>query len=403
METSTGKTPRIEVVDALRGFAILAILLIHCISHFFYPVYPPPADSWLNFLDQITAKVITTLFSGKAYAIFALLFGFTFYIQHSNQRKKGRDFGYRFLWRMVLLAVFALFNAAFFPAGDVLMMFVYSSIILFICRNLPDKVVLIIIIILLSQPIEWVHLILSRINPSYQLPDFGIAPLHEKIIENTKNGNLIDFFRMNITLGLKVSLLWAIESGRTLQVAGLFLLGFYIGRKQFFVDSVRNLKFWQRVSIICFVLAVLLQFAHRLTRGDEMLQSTAGLAISLWQNIALTFVLVAVFVLLYRKIFFRKILSPLRYYGKMSLTNYVSQSVFGAFVFFPIGLHLAPHSGYTVSFLIGMVIFTVQMIFSKWWLSKHKQGPLEGIWHKWTWINFSKKTEEKDSASLSKP
>ena len=88
METSTGKTPRIEVVDALRGFAILAILLIHCISHFFYPVYPPPADSWLNFLDQITAKVITTLFSGKAYAIFALLFGFTFYIQHSNQQKK---------------------------------------------------------------------------------------------------------------------------------------------------------------------------------------------------------------------------------------------------------------------------------------------------------------------------
>ena len=61
--------------------------------------------------------------AGKAYAIFALLFGFTFYIQSANQQRKGKDFGYRFLWRLVLLAVFATVNAAFFPAGDVLFLF----------------------------------------------------------------------------------------------------------------------------------------------------------------------------------------------------------------------------------------------------------------------------------------
>ena len=44
MELST-KTPRIEVVDALRGFAVMAILLVHNLEHFIFPVYP---ESLLN-------------------------------------------------------------------------------------------------------------------------------------------------------------------------------------------------------------------------------------------------------------------------------------------------------------------------------------------------------------------
>ena len=42
------KTPRIEVVDALRGFAVMAIILVHCIEHFHYMYYPTDSPSWLN-------------------------------------------------------------------------------------------------------------------------------------------------------------------------------------------------------------------------------------------------------------------------------------------------------------------------------------------------------------------
>lgn len=34
------KLPRVEVVDALRGFAVMAILLVHSLEHFIFPVYP---------------------------------------------------------------------------------------------------------------------------------------------------------------------------------------------------------------------------------------------------------------------------------------------------------------------------------------------------------------------------
>lgn len=76
----------------------------------------------------------------------------------------------------------------------------------------------------------------------------------------------------------------------------------------------------------------------------------------------------------------------LRFYGRMSLTNYITQSMLGALVYFPFALYLAPYLGYTLSLLMGFVMFGVQLAFCKWWFKSHKQGPLEGIWHKWTWM-----------------
>ena len=132
MEQLLKKNPRIEVVDALRGFAVMAIILVHNLEHFIFPVYPTDSPSWLNTLDQGVFNAVFSLFAGKAYAIFALLFGLTFYIQSNNQRKQGKDFGYRFLWRLVLLTGFATLNAAFFPAGDVLLLFVVVGLVLFL-------------------------------------------------------------------------------------------------------------------------------------------------------------------------------------------------------------------------------------------------------------------------------
>lgn len=100
MEQLINKNSRIEVVDALRGFAVMAIILVHNLEHFIFPVYPTDSPNWLNILDQGIFNGIFSLFAGKAYTIFALLFGFTFYIQTNNQRKRGKDFGYRFLWRL---------------------------------------------------------------------------------------------------------------------------------------------------------------------------------------------------------------------------------------------------------------------------------------------------------------
>ena len=394
MEQTINKSPRIEVVDALRGFAVMAILLVHNLEHFIFPVYPNPGDipSWLHALDQGVFNGVFALFAGKSYAIFALLFGFTFYIQHSNQKKRGKDFGYRFLWRLVLLAGFATLNAAFFPAGDVLLLFVVVGLVLFLTRNWSDKAILITAILCLIQPIEWYHYIANLINPAHQLPDLGVGDMYTEVAEYTKTGDFWPFIWGNITLGQKASFLWAVNAGRFLQTAGLFLLGFYIGRKQLFVATEMNLRFWVKALIIGAIsFAPLYSLKELIMTNDSIVQNTVGTAFDMWQKLAFTFVLVASFVLLYQSKKFSKAVINLRFYGKMSLTNYISQSIVGAIIYFPFGCYLAPYCGYTVSLLIGFALFLLQVRFCKWWLGKHKQGPLEYIWHQWTWMGTQKK------------
>lgn len=387
MEQSVKKTTRIEVVDALRGFAVMAIILVHNLEHFIFPVYPTAVPAWLSVLDQGVFHIIFSLFAGKAYAIFALLFGFTFYIQCDNQRKRGKDFGYRFLWRLVLLVGFATLNAAFFPAGDVLLLFAVVGIVLFLTRNWSDKAVLITAVIFLLQPVEWYHYVAGLINPDYKMPDLGVGVMYGEVAEYTKSGNFCKFIWGNITLGQKASLLWAVGAGRILQTAGLFLLGFYIGRKQLFINGEKNIRFWIKVLIIGAVFfAPLYQLKEVVMENNTSIQQTVGTAFDMWQKLAFTFVLIASFVLLYQNEKFRKTVSGLCFYGKMSLTNYITQSLLGAFVYFPFGLYLAPYCGYTFSLFIGLILFVLQVQFCKWWLNRHKQGPLEAIWHKWTWL-----------------
>ncbi|MDH6304932.1 uncharacterized protein M2459_001669 [Parabacteroides sp. PF5-5] len=391
MKHIINKNPRIEVVDALRGFAVMAIVLVHNLEHFIFPVYPTNYPTWLNIVDQGVFNCIFTLFAGKAYAIFALLFGFTFYIQSNNQRKQGKDFGYRFLWRMVLLVGFATLNAAFFPAGDVLLLFAIVGLVLFFTRNWSDKAILISSVIFLLQPIEWFHYIASLINPAHQLPDLGVGAMYAEVAEYTKAGNLWNFIIGNITLGQKASLLWAVNAGRFVQTAGLFLLGCYIGRKQLFIATEQNLRFWVKVLIIAAIsFAPLYSLSELMIESNMIIQQTARTAFDMWQKLAFTFVLVASFVLLYQRERFVNAVSGLRFYGRMSLTNYITQSIIGAAIYFPFGLYLAPYCGYTISLLIGIFVFLLQVKGCQWWLSKHKQGPFEHIWHKWTWIGDEK-------------
>lgn len=396
-EIQPTKTSRLDVIDALRGFAVMAILLVHSVEHFIFPVYPNQENypQWLNILDKGVFEVVFALFAGKAYAIFALLFGLTFYIQQTSQQLKGKDFGYTFLWRLLLLVAFATINAAFFPGGDVLLLYAAVGIILFIVRKWSNTAVLITAFFFLLQPIEWFHYTASLINPNYSLPDLGVGAMYQKIGDYTKEGDFWNFILGNITIGQKASLMWAVGAGRYLQTAGLFMIGMLIGRKQFFITSENNTQFWTKVliaSAVLFCPLYVLKVQVYDNASSNMIKQTVGVVLDMWQKISFTFILVSSFVLLYQSEKFKNLTSNLRFYGKMSLTNYITQSIVGAFIYFPFGLYLAPYSGYTLSLFIGIAIFFFQVFLCKWWLEKHKQGPLESIWHKLTWIKIRKES-----------
>lgn len=89
-----------------------------------------------------------------------------------------------------------------------------------------------------------------------------------------------------------------------------------------------------------------------------------------------------------------RVTSSLRYLGRMTLTIYILQSIIGTLFFLPILLNLGKVCGGTVSLLISLLFVYLQIMFCKWWLSSHKQGPLEWTWHKLTWMNLRKNNKQ---------
>ena len=142
---------RIDVADALRGIAVVGIILYHSVEHFNIFTEEPIAHTLS--CDQAVADVLAWLLSGKMYGIFAMLFGLSFFIMNDNQQQKGHSFSGRFVWRMCLLFMFGIVNMAFYD-GDILMFYALYGLLLIPVSCLPSKAVWCIIALLAIQPVE---------------------------------------------------------------------------------------------------------------------------------------------------------------------------------------------------------------------------------------------------------
>ena len=96
----TETKPRIEVIDALRGSALLGLLLVHSVEPWDFPRYPEHSPAWLAALDHQANTAAFFLYGGKASAIFALMFGVGFCANLERWSQRGINFRGRFLWRL---------------------------------------------------------------------------------------------------------------------------------------------------------------------------------------------------------------------------------------------------------------------------------------------------------------
>ena len=380
---------RVLAVDALRGFAVMGIVLLHNIEHFNFYSFPEVSSPFLGSLDKQLWDLLFFLFSGKAYAIFALLFGFTFYLQNHNCERRGEDFRNRYMWRLVLLLGFGFINASFFP-GEILVLYALLGFVLVPVRHLSDKVVAWIAFILMLQPLEWCKVVYALIHPEAN-PEQMIFSLGD-VYPELGGHSLWEMIKVNFVTGQLASLNWAWCYGRVFQTASLFMIGMLLGRKGLFrlTDETRTgvMRFWQRVAFYALPSAVLLYFGKEFIYGqiaNPFLKATMQTIWNSWYNLAFMLVMVSAFLLLYwiNEGRVQRILVP---YGKMSLTDYVSQSIIGSFLYFGYGLGLHQYCGTTYSLLIGIAFFLLQLGFAHWWFHHFRRGPLETLWHRLTWI-----------------
>jgi len=379
---------RLHVVDALRGFAIISIMLLHNIEHFDFYFTPPNLPTWMVNLDKGIWDTLFFLFGGKSYAIFALLFGLTFFIQSNNQEKKGKDFRGRFAWRLLLLLGFGFINSAFYQ-GDILTIYAIIGFALIPVAKLNNKTVFWIALLLMFQPYEWYNFFMGMNNPNAEMANPVSWQYFGKTGEYIADSSIVNTWMGNLTNGKLAVYNWVWENGRVFQTASLFMLGMLAGRKKLFISSVESKQFWLKTLIIASVLFIPLFIVKSDIAkwiSSEAISRPLVTIFSSWSNLSFMFMLVSAFVLLFQTAFAHRMLNVFSSIGRMSLSNYILQSILGTFIYYGFGLGWYKYTGATYCLLIGIGLAVLQGIFSTWWMKNHKQGPLEGIWHKLTWI-----------------
>jgi uncharacterized protein len=380
---------RLDVIDALRGFAIVSIMLLHNIEHFDFYFSPTGLPAWLQALDKVIWDCMFFLFGGKSYAIFALLFGMTFFIQHNNRELKGDDFRPRFAWRLVLLLGFGMVNSMFYH-GDILSIYAVLGFALIPVARLRSGAVLLIAIILLLQPYAWLEVIQALPNPNEKLADPASWAYFGRANEYFAHGSAFQVWLGNLSNGKIGAVRWSWENGRIFQIPALFMLGMLAGRKGMFQLSDENKLRWGRVlmiAVLAFIPLYLLKTYPESWNVGEAVRRPLLVIITSWSNVAFMTVLVSGFALLFYSWRWLAVFSPL---GRMSLTSYVVQSIIGTTIYYGFGLGLYKYTGASYALLIGIVLALLQRQFSVWWLSRHKQGPLETLWHRATWIGSAR-------------
>jgi len=385
---SESSSPRLHVVDALRGFAIVSIMLLHNIEHFDFYFTPAGQPNWLIGLNQGIWDSLFFLFGGKSYAIFALLFGLTFFIQSDNQAKRGKDFRGRFAWRLLLLLAFGLINSAFYQ-GDILTIYAILGFALIPVAKLSNKAVYWIALVLMLQPVEWINFFVGLQHPEVKMTNPASWAYFAKVADYIPGDSIVKTWIGNLTNGKIAVLLWAWEAGRIFQTISIFMLGMLAGRKKLFVSSDVTNRFWRKtllIATISFIPLFIIKNGLPNWTASEAVRRPLITIVSTWSNLAFMLVLVSMFFIAYEK-FSGRILNIFTSFGKMSMSNYIIQSILGSFIYYGFGLGLYKYTGATLCLLIGISLAIVQGIFSNWWMKNHRQGPLETIWHKLTWIN----------------
>ncbi len=395
------KEERSDILDVLRGFALLGILVNNIRGFSGYVYLPEKYQEALPtpLVDKILDLLQFVFVEGKFYSIFSLLFGVGFSIILSRTAQKGIQSLKIFYRRLFILILFGLIHTLLIWEGDILLLYGLIGLCLPLFRNLSDKQLLILATLLILSPILFDAIkVLIKAGPGDWF--FAMAQSLDK-----KNGVPIDdsyaFYLFKEGSGWQEWRNWQaagffyryeyiLNSNRPVKVLGMFLIGFYAGRKgihqhletyQGLFKKIRNYGF--TIGIIASAGKVYFEIDHKSIYSSAWgLMDTLFYALSV---VPLALAYVSVICLIWIKAKEKTVLRHLAPAGRMALTNYLSQTMICIFLFYGIGLGLGTKLGPVLFYPIALVIFILQGLFSNYWFRYFNYGPLEWIWRQLTY------------------
>jgi uncharacterized protein len=370
------ESDRIDVVDALRGYALLGLFMVHCVERFELYWLDPRPDAWFDGTMAV--------FAGKAFAIFALLFGFSFATIMANERRRAGDFTWRFAWRLALLFAIGTLHAWVYR-GDILQVLAAVGLVMIPFDRLrSDKAALAIALLLFLQiPL------LARAWAAAQGAAWATAPavfFGDSGLVTQASGSLAEAVASNAGPGMRAKWSFYLETGRVVEIAGLFLVGMVLQRRALFAEAAARCRLWLAIAAASALLWLAVsQFEPLLLPptpdegGAPMQRQSIEWFTGQWRALSAMAFQVALFVVAWQTPL-RRLLAVLVPAGRMTLTLYVGQSLVAAWLLYGYGLGLYDELSSATLVLGGLAAFALQLTLAAWWFRAFRYGPLEWLW-----------------------
>lgn len=348
-------------IDTLRGVALFGILVVN-LKAFADPYWGYPRSGIP--LDDLGRMLISFLFSGKFYTIFAALFGLGLAWQAAKLRARGLDPKPLLRRRLWWLFGVGAIHGIFLFSGDILA--AYALLGLLALRYLdsnPARPALVWYALGTALSL-WYTLATPRTGPA---SDFSYA------VSSYGQMTLTRLWEWGYGLGFQVFLVGP-------EILGLMLFGIYLYPRWQQLEAP-TLRHWMGFGLVLGVLGsglnVRLEPVYL-----EPLRGLGGLGLALFYACGL-------------RLYWNHLgwLHPLRYAGQMPLTNYLLQSAVMSTLFYGYGLGLYGRVSPFWFPLIGVVFLGFQVGLSRVWLERYGQGPMERLWRNYTYAGLKSDSE----------
>ncbi|WP_342599763.1 DUF418 domain-containing protein [Psychrobacillus sp. FSL H8-0483] len=365
---------RVRLIDSLRGLSLFGILLANLLI-FQYGIWGKEEISFfsLSNIDVSAYKSIKIAVEGSFMPIFTFLFGYSIIKLVESLKSKGVRVKLHLVRRFLMLMVIGILHGTYLWEGDILFFYGLMGFFLLLFINRKKKTLIIwgsTLFILTSAMGYGVY---EETKEEAEKASSYIVQTND-VYKNATYLEIKDHRENESPLLVENEiLLLFVMIFAPFMTAPLFLFGMAAAKGKIFTKPHAEQK-WYKVG------AILLPVGLALKSVSVIYEENAWSAILLTvgaQLLSLGYIAAfsILFVSFSNSIVFRGFESV----GKLSLTNYIMQTVICTTIFYGYGLGLFGELGMLNSIILGLVIFALQCVCSTLYLKMFRRGPLEHI------------------------
>ncbi|MCQ6563236.1 DUF418 domain-containing protein [Paenibacillus mendelii] len=387
---------RVRIIDAIRGFSLLGILMANMLI-FQYGLYGKDKLESFNpsAWDIGFHKLLQIMIEGSFMPIFMFLFGYGLYKMKDSLVSKGLKYKRYLSRRFLMLLLLGVLHGLLLWEGDILAAYGLMGFCLLLFIRRKPRTMLIWGIVL--------SVLFAGLGYGSQKEDdkAEIRMKHyiEESIDVMGSGTYMEIqeFRMNADpLDLSGAPVILLILFAPVFLAPMFLFGMAAASKQWFHNPRKERSRYSRLTLLFLPAGLTMKTAAVLWSASPW---SGVLMIGGGQLLALGYIFLLAFVLpgLSRRSF---TIAAFESVGRMSLTNYLMQTVICTTIFYGYGLGLYGRIGVVTGILLSLLIYAVQAVISAWVWRKYQFGPVERLLRMWTYFSLSGKARPASSESM---